>query len=185
MIQSLFNFKIKETSIVNHRSIEYNTKRFLIFLFLYTEFNSTNFTNPLISAQERAKKNRSSIVSPLHSSRQTCLPRLRTVPDDGRGRRNLEPVWSRNIAGDHESDQTNSRLHKRTETATSRSERNGTRRRVSSREDTNCTRGPLREQGCATSSSGNSPGQDTITSFNLFPLGRIFTVPFRPHELFI
>lgn len=127
MIQSLFNFKIKETSIVNHRSIEY-TKRFLIFLFLYIEFNSTNFTNPLISAQERAKKNRSSIVSPLHSSRQTCLPRLRTVPDDGRGRRNLEPVWSRNIAGDHESDQTNSRLHNRTETATSRSERNSTTR---------------------------------------------------------
>lgn len=90
MIQSLFNFKIKETSIVNHRSIEYNTKQFLIFL--YIEFNSTNFTNPLISAQEGAKKNRSSIVSPLHSSRQTCLPRLRTVPDDGRGRRNLEPV---------------------------------------------------------------------------------------------
>lgn len=48
------------------------------------------------------------MVSPLpHSSRQTCLPRLRIV--DGRGRRSLEPVWSRNIAGDHESDQTDSR----------------------------------------------------------------------------
>lgn len=111
------------------------------------------------------------MVSPLpHSSRQTCLPRLRIVPDDGRGRRNLEPVWSRNIAGDHESDQTDSRLHnwEKVGGLLPGPERNGTRRRVSSREDTNCTRGDA--QGCATSSGGNSPprpGHDN--EFQLVP----------------
>lgn len=79
----------------------------------------------------------------------------------------LEPVWSRNIAGDHESDQTNSRLHnwqKRLPGPTTELDdacpREKTRIAREDRTENKVVPRP-RAEIC--------PGQDTINEFQLVP----------------